>query len=59
MSKSFYHERYCLAKAQEEINNVVERFFLRIKNRRYIVATRYDKLALCHYASSLVFTNTL
>ena len=26
--------------------NVVERFFLRIKNRRHI-ATRYDKLALC------------
>ena len=26
--------------------NVIERFFLRIKNRRRI-ATRYDKLALC------------
>ena len=26
--------------------NVVERFFLRIKNRRHI-ATRYDKLAVC------------
>ncbi|MBR7025474.1 MAG: transposase, partial [Selenomonadaceae bacterium] len=25
---------------------VVERFFLRIKNRRHI-ATRYDKLAVC------------
>ena len=47
--------------------NVVERFFLRIKNRRRI-ATRYDKLALsflnfvcplCYYVSSLEFTNTL
>ena len=28
--------------------NVVERFFLWIKNRRHI-ATRYDKLALCFF----------
>ena len=29
-----------------KVRNVVERFFLRIKNRRHI-ATRYDKLAVC------------
>ena len=33
--------------------NVVERFFLRIKNRRHI-ATRYDKLTLCFFNFVLI-----
>ena len=50
-------------RALYKVRNVVERFFLRIKNRRR-VATRYDKLALCFLnfillsaTSSLAFTN--
>lgn len=43
-----------------EARNVVERFFLRIKNHRHI-ATRYDKLALCflNFVLLSVITNTL
>ena len=33
-------------RALYKVGNVVERFFLKIKNRRR-VATRYDKLAVC------------
>ncbi|MBR0287490.1 MAG: transposase [Selenomonadaceae bacterium] len=40
--------------------NVVERFFLRIKTRRHIGSFLFlFRLARCHYASSLEFTNTL
>ena len=39
---------FCSAHDRElyKARNVVERFFLRLKNRRHI-ATRYDKLAFC------------